>query len=470
MVLFLVTLAPIRLDDVFLYMTFGRILVNEGGFGLIDPLIFTISDHHWQLWHEWLSYLIYYSAYFVGGFEGLIVFRALLVTSMGLLVWRVANRAGLSSLLRLVLLAGTVYSASPRAFRDRSSAITDLFVVILLYLLTHPRITAQGSRLKWFIPALFLVWMQLHSLYLVGWFVLGLFVLSNFYGWDNLSRRDWLTILGASVLVTLINPEFIDGVLWPIRAIFHPNWGPLGEITEFQPTLTAEFLDMPYKIFATGFMGFTVILTALSAKQKGFFPLLVAITLTIFGLRYVRMMSMTSFGCALLIAYCWPNPILKWRFLSTRSADFTARLVSLGLVIWLCVSQDRGLRFITNGNPLHATVPHRAVDFLKTLPPGPIFNGWELGGYLAWELNGRQKIAAHGFISDPGLVEKYIYRATVTREGWDEIILRGGVEYVFLRRQIFEESRQAAWIRELESPAWRPIFVDGAAVIFQRVR
>jgi hypothetical protein len=462
-VLFLVALAPIRLDDVFLYMTFGRLLVNAGGFGLIDPLIFTIADHHWQLWHEWLAYLIYYFTYLSGGFEGLIVFRALLVTAMGLLVWRVATRVGFSPLLRAALLASALYAASPRAFRDRSSAISDLFVVILLYILTHPRITAPGSRLKWFIPLLFLVWMQLHSLYLVGWFLLGLFVVTNF-------RRDWLGVLGLSVLVTLINPEFIDGVLWPIRAIFHPNWGPLGEITEFQPTLSAEFLDTPYKIFATLFMGLTVIVAALNVKQKGFFPLLVAITLTLFGLRYVRMMSMTGFGCALLIAYCWPSFILKWRLLSSKGADFTARLVALSLVIWLCVSDERGLRFLLHKDPLHPTVPQRAVEFLKTLPPGPIFNGWELGGYLAWELNGRQKIAAHGFISDPQLVEKHIYRATVTREGWDEIILRGGVEYVFLRRQIFEESRQAAWIRELESPAWRPIFVDGAAVIFQRAR
>lgn len=451
-------------------MTFGRLLVNEGGFGLIDPLIFTISNHHWQLWHEWLSYLIYYFAYLTGGFEGLIVFRALLVTAMGLLVWRVATRAGLSPLLRLALLAGALFAASPRAFRDRSSAFTDLFVVILLYGLTHPKVTDQGSRLKWFIPALFLVWMQLHSLYLVGWFVLGLFVLANFYAWDNRSRRDWLAVLGLSVLVTLINPEFVDGVLWPIRAIFHPNWGPLGEITEFQPTLKAEFLDTPYKVFASVFMSLTVILTVVSVKQKGFFPVLVAITLTVFGLRYVRMMSMTGFGCALLIAYCLPSTILNWHWFSGRVLDFITRIVAICLVIWLCVSEERGLRFITSENPLHPTVPKGAVEYLKSLPPGPIFNGWELGGYLAWELNGRQQIAAHGFISDPDLVEKYIYRATVTREGWDEIIIRGGVEYVFLRRQIFEESRQAAWIRELDGPAWRPIFVDGAAVIFQRNR
>jgi hypothetical protein len=469
-ILFLVALAPIRLDDVFLYMTFGRMLVNNGGFGTTDPLIFSIPDHHWQLWHEWLSYLIYYFANWIAGFEGLIVLRALLVTAIGFLVWRLAYRVGLNPLIRMALLASALYAASPRAFRDRSSAFTDLFVVILLYLLTHPRVTAQGSKLKWFIPFLFLVWMQLHSLYLVGWFLLGLFVLANLYSWDQRSRRDWILVMALSVVVTIINPEAVDGVLWPIRAIFQPDWGPIGQITEFQPTLTAEFLDRPYKVFAALFMALTILVSALSIKQKGFFPLLVAITLTLFGLRYVRMMSMTSFGCALLIAFCLPGLISHWRIRWPKAMDLTARILALGLVVWLCISDSRGLGFLLKENPLHASVPERAVDFLKTLPPGHIFNGWELGGYLAWELDGRQKIAAHGFISDPRLVEKHIYRATVAREGWDEIVLRGGVEYVFLRRQIFEESRQAAWIRELEGPLWRPIFVDGAAVIFQRIR
>jgi len=467
---FLLALTPIRIDDLFLYLTFGRRLISLGEFGPVDPYIFTIRDYHWDLWHEWLSYLVYYLMYELGGYDGIILLRATLVATVAALILKSGLRAKLSPLTSVLILAASVYAASPRCFRDRSSFFTDLFIVVLLTLLLDPRFTARGAKAKWALPALFLVWVQLHSGYLIGWFLVGLFVLSHFLRWSGRERGQWLAVSLACALITLVNPIFIEGVAWPLRAIFAPDWGVLGQIQEFTPTLQADFLSAPYKIFLVAFMLFTVLVSAVTVRRQGWFPLAVALTMSYLGLRYTRLVAMSGFSLALVLTSGLAQLQWTWIKMQGRVVHGTAVLLA-GLAIgWSFASEERGLRLLASGHPLHPAVPEQAVEFLMTLPAGNVFNEWVLGGYLAWKFDGRQKIAAHGFVSDSELVEKYIYRFSTSREGWDQIVLGNDVEYFILRRQSFEESRQAVWIKELEGPGWRRIFTDGAAVIFQRIR
>ncbi len=463
---FLLCLSPIRLDDLFLYLTFGRKLIGDGGFGPIDTLIFTIKDYHWELWHEWLAYLIYYGTHSLAGYEGLIVLRATLVAATSFIVWKACARAKLNPAATLALLSLALFVASPRLFRDRSSVFTDLFNLCLLFALSDSRL--QQAQRKWFLPGLFLLWIQVHSGYLIGWFFVGLFYLSNWLRWNKKERLEWTIIFSGCVLITLVNPVFLHGVLWPVRAIFASDWGILGQITEFAPTMSADFLSDTYKIFFILLTAAGLLSAASSLKREGPFLFLVALTLAGLGFRYSRMAALTGFGMSLVIA----ASLARSRFeLLRRESKLQSSLVCLLIVaacVYLSSTSERGLRFLFAGNPLHNSVPTEAVNFLKTLPPGNVFNEWVLGGYLAWELDGRQKIAAHGFVSDPKLVEHYIYRFSVSREGWNDIVLANDVRYFFLRRQTFEESRHAAWIKELEGPAWRAIYSDGAAILFTR--
>lgn len=463
---FLLCLSPIRLDDIFLYLAFGRKLIQDGSFGPVDTLIFTIRDYQWQLWHEWLAFVIYYATQSLAGYEGLIVLRAALVTATAFVVWKACDRARLNSSSTLALIAVAVYVASPRIFRDRSSVFTDLFLLTLLYALTDARI--RSGKWKWLLPGIFLAWVQIHSGYLIGWFFIGLYYLANFWTWSNRERRDWFLLGVACVLITLVNPIFIEGVLWPFRAIFGSDWGVLGQITEFAPTMITDTLDLPYKIFFGIFLAAGVVVSALAVRRDGPFLLLVALTLTGLGLKYSRMVALAGFGMSLIVA----ASLARAEFVATRRPSTTGSILACALALAACVylfaNQERGARFLFAGAPLHNSVPEKAAQFIMTLPPGNIFNEWVLGGFLAWELDGRQKIAAHGFVSDPALVQRYIYNFSVSREGWENIVLGNNVQYFFLRRQTYEESRGAAWIEELNGPAWQPIYADGAAIIFSR--
>ena len=159
---------------------------------------------------------------------------------------------------------------------------------------------------------------------------------------------------------------------------------------------------------------------------------------------------------------------LSWTVRRSRFVDVLALAIPVLAIIASLVSEERGLRLLLSRNPLHAVVPVKGVDFLRTQPPGNIFNDWEIGGFLTWELNDRQKIAAHGFVSDTDLIMKKYFRFSYSKKDWDEVILGNDVKYFFMRRQTFEENRQASWAKELEGPNWKLVFVDNSAVIFTR--
>ena len=444
--LFTLALVPIKLDDFFIYLVFGKRLWRDGGFGPVDTLIFTATDYQWQLWHEWLTYLYYYAMQSLGGYWGVIAARALMVTGAFGLVWRVGRRLPAAS--ASLILAASVWVASPRVYRDRSSIFSDLFLLLLLYFLINPRL--NKSNLRWALPAFFAFWVQWHSSFVFGWFFLGLFYVTSFMGWSNRERRQWFFIGLASAIAPIFNPEFMDGVLWPIRAMFNPDWGVLGQLTEFQPTLTAEFHTLAYKIFFGIFLLAALTLSAWAGPREGWFKLAVTLTVAYLGLRYSRMVSFTGMGLGLILMTLAP-PFIRNIYLPYA--------IAVGGIV-LAV-------FNFNPDPLDRAVPLKAANFLLGLPPGNVFNEWQMGGFLAWTLDGRQKIAAHGFVSDPKLVQEKIYRFSVTREGWEDIIVKNKVRYFFISAKTYYDNPQAAWIREFNGPGWRPVYSDAAAMIFQ---
>ena len=77
--LFLLVLAlifPIQDGDVFFYLSLGRKLFENGSLPDKDPFLYTIQD--WTIYHEWLSYVLYYSAYLISGFAAVILFKTFL--------------------------------------------------------------------------------------------------------------------------------------------------------------------------------------------------------------------------------------------------------------------------------------------------------------------------------------------------------------------------------------------------------
>jgi len=122
---------------------------------LSDTFSFTASGAFWPN-HEWLSQVIFYGIYALGGLPLLTV----LCASAVVVAWAIAWRLTPASPRLKFLLVAWVLSAATTAWTVRPQAFSLLLVAVTVWLLVQ-------RRYIW-LPPLFVVWANLHGAVLTG--------------------------------------------------------------------------------------------------------------------------------------------------------------------------------------------------------------------------------------------------------------------------------------------------------------
>jgi hypothetical protein len=163
--LMLVVITRTQADpDLWGHVEFGRHIATLRGIPLFDTYSFT-SDLPW-LNHEWLSELTTYFVYALLGSPGLVILKLLLVLGTLALVLRELGRCRMPPALHDALVFLTIAGIAPLATHMRPEMFSLLLFTTLLALLT----TAETGAV-WplrVVPALTLLWVNLHGGLLVG--------------------------------------------------------------------------------------------------------------------------------------------------------------------------------------------------------------------------------------------------------------------------------------------------------------
>ncbi len=470
LLVFMGSLAAIGSDDSFMNLTLGRHLLTEGHLPPVDPYLFSIPDYHWHVWHEWLSYVYYYALYCVGGFAGIIVARGLFLSLFAYFFWRFSDE---QKKIPPVILSITILSIFTVAFErcrvDRACFFGDIFLSILILLLLAIDRAGRPLRWIWLLPVLFLVWVNFHPSYPLGWIFIGIFVALRFKKWTAAERTKWFTVSVLCLLVTLLNPLGLDGALYPIKAYLFYDFAKFKEInTEWVPTFSGPLFEIGTKLRVGLFLVLGLIVTARGLRQKRWFEFLGTLVFVYFCCSSIRFVSIAAFGIGAFIL----NDMRTWAWPSLdRGVAAAARIVHVVMTAaFLFCEPSYGAWWpsaIWKGQWFLPHVPISAVRFMATLPPGNIFNGYSMGGLLAWELKGKMKIAGHGHIDQPNLSIQHYWRYVKSPQDFRDIIGNGNVEY-FLVSKFDLRAHESGWVQEL-TKYWLMIYSDDVAVIFKRI-
>ena len=175
-----------------------------------------------------------------------------------------------------------------------------LFFTLLLYIITEYRYFRRDNyKILFFIPAIFLVWANMHMGIIAGIFLLGIYTLSEiiiFIKPGKFSSKEipaltkpelyrLILISAASVLVMLINPNSFATYIY---AYDHTKMKLLETINEwrspFDEMFGGGFVTVIYKIFL--FAG--VLILYYAYKRKDLFAALVFIGFSVYSVRAVR--------------------------------------------------------------------------------------------------------------------------------------------------------------------------------------
>jgi hypothetical protein len=279
-------------------------------------------------------------------------------------------------------------------FTPRPWLFTILFFVLELDILAHVRRTGNPRELFW-LPGIFAFWANVHIQFVDGLLVLGFawvhaVLMRRQPAMESRVRPIWLgAALCASVLGTLVNPYG-----WRIYAVAHDlatQAGALNKISELQAIPFRNLADFLILLLAMGSAA------ALAWQRRpAYFEgglLIFAAVLTFRSQRDVWVMATVA---AMILA----STIFRKGRADGSLPRFTTRVTWVVAAIVLAVGFP--LFHVNNGeleSRLAPDMPIQAVEAIQQKGySGPLFNDFNWGGYLIWNLrmpvsiDGRQNL------------------------------------------------------------------------------
>jgi len=200
--------------DAGFHLRAGEWILSGNGWPTTDPYTYTVTDHVY-LDTSWGYQVIVAGLERVFGVEALTPFHSgLVLITFGLLYATVRLVRVHWMWAALLLLLGGL--AAEQRFQARPEVLSYALLAWVLYLL-HRHVEQRKTAL-WLLPLTFLVWVNCHSLFMLGWVALGCFVVGLLLRNRRLDRR-LLKWSGISVLVTLVNPYGYKAVLFPFTLL-----------------------------------------------------------------------------------------------------------------------------------------------------------------------------------------------------------------------------------------------------------
>jgi len=436
-----------------------------------DPFSHSLRGEDWTN-HSWGSQIVIFGVWEIAGNVGLALYTSILATvGMGF-VYAAGNGTVYVRAFAVILGAATAavfWSPRPQML---SFLLSTVFVWIL-----YDYKRNKVDRL-WWLPAIMLVWGNLHAGFSIGFIILGGFglgeILNNLTGTKNPHVIGWqgirkMVLVGvACIAVLVINPYGFAMLRVPFETV---NIGVLRDFIQewqspnFQERQTWPFIFMLIALF--GLLG--------TGARRIDWTDLVLISGTLFmALLYGRNISVfavvatpviTFHATALTEQRGWlTRPI---RRVTQRQARLNAGLVTV-IVLGAAVSVLAVLDTELTDTAQRQFLPVDVAEFIEAeQPPQPMFNSYNWGGYLMWAVptypvyvDGRTDLYGDDFLN------RYL-TAAFGRPDWREILDEDGINTVVV------ETNSGLAFELAEEPGWTQIYPPAAsedtrAVIYVR--
>jgi len=465
--IFIIATKNVSDPDFWWHLRAGQYIVETRTIPHEDP---SFSDTaHGREWvaEEWLSEVVFWKVFQLGGLPLLSLFFSVLITSAFALAYLRSPAkpylAGFATLLG-ALASLPILGVRPQMF-------TLLFLSVYVHILETFFVKPRWAILAG-LPLVMLLWVNLH-----GGFFLGLAVMFGYLagkGFELAFRifpddeaaprygpRDlWLLAAALAVCVAVVgvNPNGFRMLSYPFETLSNPaiqrylvEWlSPDFHEAGWQPLLVLLFGLLGSGMYVRRRFSPTHIGLILTS---GYAALRSVRNVPLFSLLAIPILAAQAEKLAPLHSSSQPAPRpIQWALGGVLLLALGATMVSVTTLL------GRQSRLIQQANPVAA-----ADWILENRPEGKIYNTYHWGGYLIWRL-----FPAYGVIVDgrsdlysPEFIEEYV-DTYYARPGWAEFLKRNDVRIVLIE----PGSLLAAQLGQ--SPEWREVFADDLSILFEK--
>lgn len=463
-------------SDLWFHLAAGRLIWQEKAIPAVDAWSFTAAGRPWQN-HEWLADVFFYLWSQAFGVDSLVIWQWLVVGVAYLLLFRLLRRVA-GSYAMAWLLSMLALAVGTPFYEIRPHLWTVLFFVLLILW------TWERDRPPLALPALFVVWINLH-----GGAVFGLMALFVTLGCQVLfGEKPWRKrfafpagMWGACVLATLLNPYGWRAIAYPLRLASAGRSATRTLLSEWLPPFEPGGLRAPLYPAAIGVFAVAAAILILllvrnpPQRRRNLAALGLGLLTLAMSLASRRFVPFFGIAATLAEAQAWlaivPRLTGPRRSASPRPWRLAAPAVPAVVALiagWRLAAYPLGPAAF---DPLTWTsrLPIDSVDFMEANGlKGDLFVYYLWGGYVHWRTAGDLRVhfdTRSETVFPDATILQHQHVATLA---WDaeSIVDRSGAQYVLwpMNSPAFRGLVQ----KLVQSRRWWPIYRDGVSMLLVR--
>ncbi|MDF1501168.1 MAG: hypothetical protein P1P76_11940, partial [Anaerolineales bacterium] len=456
-------------SDTFWHLRAGDWIVEHGQILREDPFSLTRFGETWR-YPGWLAQVLMISSYRLLGFPGLNIFTTVFVLIGLAFTWRAmkgSDFARVTVLLLAAITSAVYWSARPHIM---TFALTGL----VLYVLEDYR-NRERNRL-WILPLGMALWGNLHGGFAAGFILILLYLVGEILeaGIEiikarmNLGealrshQRATVNYAGFGLLSAIalsINPHGPRMILYPFTTIGIESLRDY--IQEWQSPNFHEPQVYPF-LFSLLLL---LLVFAATKKRVAAHEYLATATFLVLALTAGRNIALYALVVSPVLSRHLSSSLepLAVRFQNRDEFDPTlAGRLNLAL-LFLClfpalIKISYPLNPEVNREALGEQFPYGAVEFIKsTEPEGPMFNSYNWGAFIIWELYPEYRSFVDGRtdLFNDEILLAYL-SAWRGESGWEEFLDQWGIKIVFVEPE-------APLRHKLLQSGWMSIYEDEQA-------
>ncbi len=455
--------------DLWWHLRTGQWIVETGQVPHSDPFSFTRAGQAWVS-HEWLSEIAFYELWKHAGPPALIVFSALITTAGFLLLYLRCLSRGVKPHWAAAATALGALAAAP-SWGARPQMFTFTLASLLLWLVE------RGEERPWllfWIPPLFLLWLNLHGGFALGpalllAYVLGLLMETATGNTPWQEARPMILRVLALLLVCLalvpLNPSGAHLYLYPFHTLFSSGMRSL--IGEWR---SPDFHESLYRPLLLVWLLLLTAVASFRTRPRGrvLAPLLLTAFAALDAARHIPIFVLLAMPVMAAALPASPSDVSNSAKPGARISLRTSLVFNLSVLVlmavfvaarWDSLARDQDAREAEH-------FPQKAVAFLRSGNyPRNIFVFYDWGGYSIWKLYPEYRVFVDGRADLYGddLLRQSIRTVMQLRTGWREVLDHWNVEAVLV-----PPSSSIAQALLLD-PNWHKAFSDSKAIILLRV-
>ncbi|HEY4274520.1 MAG TPA: hypothetical protein VGM68_03470, partial [Rhizomicrobium sp.] len=212
--------------DTWWHLAAGNWMLAHGAVPTRDIFTYTFSGTPWHA-HEWLSEILMAGAFATGGWMGLhLLFGIAFGATAAIVAGALRRRMDIIPALVVSLLALACVSNSLLA---RPHLLALPFLALWTAGLVRAREHAAAPPL--WLAGVMLIWVNLHGSFAFGLALAGALALEAVATASDRvgTAKAWGAFVAASIIAALLNPQFLDGLIFPIRLLLMPGLSSIGE-------------------------------------------------------------------------------------------------------------------------------------------------------------------------------------------------------------------------------------------------